>query len=84
MFELPPKNGNITPEKARKSRQNSVCLGSLLLMRSFAIDDPRSPDRALYATLKLIMICHFRPQKSYNYRLIIGELEEVLHRLLIC
>ena len=33
------------------SRQNSVCLGSLLSMRSFAIEDPRSPDPALYATL---------------------------------
>ena len=33
------------------SRQNSVCLGSLLSMRSFAIDEPGSPVRALYATL---------------------------------
>ena len=32
-------------------QQNNVCLGSSLLMRSFAIDEPRSPDRALYATL---------------------------------
>ena len=30
------------------------CLGSLLSMRSLAIDDPRSPDRALCATLYVI------------------------------
>ena len=33
------------------SRQTSVCLGSLLSMRSFAINEPRSSVRALYATL---------------------------------
>ena len=32
-------------------RQNSVCLGSSLSMRSFAIEDPGSPVPALYATL---------------------------------
>ena len=58
MFELPSKDGNITPEKVRKSRianavsrQNSVCLGSSLSMRSLAIDEPCSQARALYATL---------------------------------
>ena len=34
---------------------NSVCLGSLLLMRSFAIKEAPSPFPALYATLALIM-----------------------------
>ena len=33
------------------SRQNCVCLWSSLWMRSFAIDAPCSPARALYATL---------------------------------
>ena len=33
------------------SRQNCVCLWSSLSMRSFAIDAPCSPARALYATL---------------------------------
>ena len=33
------------------SRQSSVCLGSSLSMRSFAIDEPGSSVRALYATL---------------------------------
>ena len=33
------------------SRQNSVCLGSSLSMRSFAIEEPGSPVPALYATL---------------------------------
>ena len=33
------------------SRQNCVCLWSSLSMRSFAIDEPGSPVRALYATL---------------------------------
>merc|ERR1712107_446424 len=33
------------------SRQNSVCLGSSLSMRSFAIEDPGSPVPPLYATL---------------------------------
>ena len=51
IFELPSKDGNITPEKVRKSRQNSVYLGSSLSMRSFAIDEPGSSVRALYATL---------------------------------
>ena len=32
-------------------RQNSVCLGSSLSMRSFAIEEPGSPVPALYATL---------------------------------
>ena len=51
IFELASKDGNIKPEKARKSRQNSVCLGSSLSMRSFAIDEPGSSVRALHATL---------------------------------
>ena len=33
------------------SRQNSVCLGFSLSMRSFAIEEPGSPVPALYATL---------------------------------
>ena len=33
------------------SRQNSVCSGSSLSMRSFAIDEPGSSVHALYATL---------------------------------
>ena len=33
------------------SRQNSVCLGSSLSMRSFAIEEPGSPVPALYVTL---------------------------------
>ena len=33
------------------SRQNSVCLGSSLSMRSFAIEEPGSPVPPLYATL---------------------------------
>ena len=55
IFELLSKDGNITPEKARKSNavsgQSSVFLGSSLSMRSFAIDEPGSLVRALYATL---------------------------------
>ena len=60
IFELPSKDGVITPEKARKLRliatnavlrQNSVCLGYSLSMRSFAIDEPGSSVRALNATL---------------------------------
>ena len=35
------------------SQQNSVNLGFSLSMRSFAIDEPRSSDRALYATQDL-------------------------------
>ena len=59
VFELPSKDGNITPEKATNavSRQNSVCLGSALSMGSFAIDEPRLPARALYATLSLCKQC---------------------------
>ena len=49
IFELTSNDGNITPEKMRKLRQLqrrmmgicSVCLGSLLSMRSFAMDEPR-------------------------------------------
>ena len=51
IFEFLSKDGNITPEKTRKLRQNSVCLGSSLSMRSFAIEEPGSPVPALYATL---------------------------------
>ena len=36
------------------SRQNSVCLRSLLTMRSFAIDEPGLSVRALYATLQYL------------------------------
>ena len=56
IFELPSKDGNISPEKAQiatnaVSRQNSVRLGSSLSMKSFAIEEPGSPVPALYATL---------------------------------
>ena len=44
IFEFLSKDGNITPEKARKSS---------LSMRSFAIEEPGSPVPALYATLHL-------------------------------
>ena len=62
-FEFLSKDGNITPEKARKSRQmqfreQTAYVWGLrygwdpsLSMRSFAIDEPGSPVRALYATL---------------------------------
>ena len=81
IFEFLSKDGNITPEKARKSRQmqfhdktayvwmgilplkkranrtnavlrqNSVCLGSSLSLRSLAIVEAASQLRAVYATL---------------------------------
>ena len=59
IFELPLKDGNITPEKPRISRQmqlrdkTSVCSGSSLSMRSFAIKEAPSPLPTLYATLPL-------------------------------
>ena len=85
IFKFLSKDGNITPEKARKSQQMQLhiktayvwmgilplkkhvnrdkfsfatvqrCLGSLLSMRSLAIDDPRYTDRALCATLYVII-----------------------------
>ena len=75
IFEFLSKDGNITPEKARKSRQMPfhdktayVWMGMLPLKKRvnrdkcsfatkqrmfgvFAIDEPRSPARALYAPL---------------------------------
>ena len=55
IFELPSKDGNITPERARKSQQmqlrGKTAYVCGLRYRSFAIDEPRSPARALYATL---------------------------------
>ena len=60
IFEFLSKDANITPEKARKSRQNSVCLGSSLSMRFFAIEEPGSPVPALYATL-MAMYYHLYP-----------------------
>ena len=55
IFEFLSKDGNITPEKARKSRQmqfhDKTAYRSLLSMRSLAIDEPGSSVRALYATL---------------------------------
>ena len=46
IFEFLPKDGNITPEKACKSRQMQFHDKT-----SFAIDEPGSSVRALYATL---------------------------------
>ena len=60
-FEFLSKYGNITPEKAHKSRQNSVCLGSLPSMRSLVIDEHCLSVRALYATLLICNVFH-RPQ----------------------
>ena len=63
IFEFLSKDGNITPEKARKLRQmqfhdKTAYVWGLryrwdpsLSMRSFAIDEPRSSARALYVTL---------------------------------
>ena len=59
MFELPSKDGNITPEKRVNHDKCSFTtkqhmfgvFGVLGLMRSFAIDEPSSSVRALYATL---------------------------------
>ena len=60
-------------EKARRIattpvlRQNSVCLRSLQSMRFLAIDDPRSPDCAIYATLKYEKIAvSFRKQVDWG------------------
>ena len=70
MFELPSKDANITPEKTRKSRQMQFCnktayAWSSLLMRSFAIDEPRSPARALYANLDALA--------SFDFELSLSE-----------
>ena len=46
MFELPSKDGDITPEKARKPQQMQFRDKT-----AYVIDEPRSPARALYATL---------------------------------
>ena len=49
---LSMNSGN--PQKCRNcafSRQNSVCLRSLLSVRPFAIEEPGSPVPALYAIL---------------------------------
>ena len=57
IFQLPLKDGNITPEKSAwiatnaASQQNSVGSGFSLLMRSFAIEEAPSPLPAFYATL---------------------------------
>ena len=59
IFELPSKYGNITPEKARKSRQiqlrdkTAYVWGlSYRRVRSFAIKEAPSPLPALYASLR--------------------------------
>ena len=65
LFYFLSKDGNITPEKARKLRQNSVCLGSSLSMRSFAIEEPGSPVPALYATLET-GICQFLIETKFS------------------
>ena len=52
MFELPSKDRNITPEKrVNRDKCSFATKQRLLLMRSFAINEPRSQARALYATL---------------------------------
>ena len=50
IFEFLSKDGKITPEKVRKLRQMQF-RDKMLYVGIFAIDEPRSPDCALYATL---------------------------------
>ena len=51
MFELPSQDENITPEK-RVNGDKCNFATKQHMFGVFAIDDPRSPDRALYATLE--------------------------------
>ena len=46
-------------------KENIVCLGSSLPMRSFTIDEPCSPEQALYATLS--QMCSI-----FSYYVIVG------------
>ena len=57
IFELPSKGENISPEKANESRKCTFAtkVGSLLSMRSFAIEEAPSKLPALYATLEGVM-----------------------------
>ena len=50
IFEFLSKDGNITPEKARKSRQMQFH-DKTAYVWGLRIDEPGSPVRALYATL---------------------------------
>ena len=61
IFESPSKDENITPEKRVNCDKcsfatNTVCLGSSLSVRSFAIAEPRLQARALYASIHIITL----------------------------
>ena len=50
IFEVQSKDGNITLKK-HVNRDKCSFTTQQLMFGVFAIDEPRSPDRALYATL---------------------------------
>ena len=81
IFELPSKDGNITPEKARKSRQMHFCAKTAYVW-GLRYQWAPSPTRALFATLPpsaqyCSTVAHFESEHSkyvYVLSLLIKDL----------